>query len=97
VKPWTVTLRSWGLASPEGVLALAFTDSPDGARTLAYSSLHQRFEAISHSFSAQWAAWAKNLIIPHAPEEIRREAFLSAMVLTRISHRGWCIGALNER
>ena len=69
------------LASPEGVLALAFADSPDGARTLAYSSLHQGFEAISHSFSAQWAAWAKNLIIPDAPEEIRREAYLSAMVL----------------
>ena len=69
------------LAAPEGVLALAFAATPEGARTLAYSSLCQGFEAIRHSFSASWAAWAKDLIIPRAPEEIRREAYLSAMVI----------------
>ena len=34
------------LTSAEGVLALAFADSPEGARTLAYSSLHQGFETV---------------------------------------------------
>jgi glucoamylase len=60
---------------------LAFADSPEGARTLAHSSLRQSFETVRRSFSAPWEAWAKNLIIPEAPEEIRREAYLSAMVL----------------
>jgi glucoamylase len=69
------------LASREGVLALAFADSPEGARTLARSSLHQGFEAVRSSFIAQWETWAKDLSIPDAPEEIRREAYLSAMVL----------------
>jgi len=30
---------------------------------------------------AQWGAWGKDLVIPDAPEEVRREAFLSAMIL----------------
>ena len=69
------------LASAEGVLALAFADSPEGARTLGHSSLRHGFETVRRSFAAQWEAWAKDLIIPEAPEEIRREAYLSAMVL----------------
>jgi glucoamylase len=63
------------------VLVLAFADSPEGAHTLAHSSLRQGFDTVRRSFAAQWEAWAKNLIIPEAPGEIRREAYLSAMVL----------------
>ena len=37
------------LASAEGVLALAFADSPEGARTLAHSSLHHGFETVRRS------------------------------------------------
>jgi glucoamylase len=69
------------LAAPEGVLALAFADSIDGARTLARSSLSQGFDAVRRSFIAGWERWAQGLAIADAPEEIRREAYLSAMVL----------------
>ena len=69
------------LAADEGVLALAFADSPEGARTLAHSSLHVGFDAVRRCAFAQWGAWGKDLVIPDAPEEVRREAFLSAMVL----------------
>ena len=69
------------LAADEGVLALAFADSPEGARTLAHSSLHVGFDAVRRCAFAQWGAWGKDLVIPDAPEEVRREAFLSAMIL----------------
>jgi glucoamylase len=69
------------LTAAEGVLALAFADTPEGARTLGHSSLRHGFETVRRSFTAQWEAWAKDLIIPEAPDEIRREAYLSAMVL----------------
>ena len=69
------------LSATEGVLALAFADSPEGARTLAHSSLHVGFDAVHRAAFAQWQAWGKDLVIPDAPAEVRREAFLSAMVL----------------
>ena len=69
------------LAAAEGVLALAFADSIEGARTLARSSLYQGFDSVRRSFIAGWETWAQGLVIPDAPEEIRREAYLSAMVL----------------
>lgn len=60
---------------------MAFADTPEGARTLGHSSLRHGFETVRRSFAAQWEAWAKDLTIPEAPEEIWREAYLSAMVL----------------
>jgi glucoamylase len=69
------------LAASEGVLALAFAGTLEGARTLARSSLHQGFDSVRRSFVARWETWARGLAIPDAPEEIRREAYLSAMVL----------------
>jgi glucoamylase len=60
---------------------LAFADSPEGARTLAHSSLRVGFDAVRRAAFTQWQAWGKDLVIPDAPEEVRREAFLSAMVL----------------
>lgn len=69
------------LAASEGVLALAFADSLDGARTLARSSLYEGFGSVRRAFVARWKTWARGLTIPDAPEEIRREAYLSAMVL----------------
>ena len=61
------------LAADEGVLALAFADSPEGARTLAHSSLYVGFDAVRRSALGQWRAWGKDLVIPDAPEEVRRE------------------------
>jgi glucoamylase len=69
------------LAATEDVLALAFADSTEAARMLARSSLHQGFEPVRHSFAEGWERWAQGLTIPDAPEEIRRAAYLSAMVL----------------
>lgn len=69
------------LRSQEGTLALGFGGSAAGARTLARSSLTQGFGAIRHRFIEEWRQWGKSLVIPDAPERIRREAYLSAAVL----------------
>ena len=69
------------IPATEGALAPAFADSVEGARTLARSGLHQGFEAVRRSFVVRWETRAQGLVIPDAPEEIRRKAYLSAMVL----------------
>lgn len=69
------------LTAQQGVLALGFADSPEGARTLARSSLGEGFDSIQRSCVLDWEAWAADLVIPDAPEEIQREAHLSAAVL----------------
>ncbi len=69
------------LAAAEGVLALGFADSLEGARTLSRSTLYQGFDAVRRSFTAGWESWAEGLTIPDAPGDVRREAYLSAMVL----------------
>lgn len=56
------------LAPVEGVVALAFADSTDGARTLARSSLYQGFDSVRRTFAAGWERWAEGLTIPDAPE-----------------------------
>jgi glucoamylase len=69
------------LAASQGAMALGFADSPKGARTLAQSSLGEGFDSIQRSCALDWEAWAADLVIPDAPEEIGREAYLSAAVL----------------
>ena len=69
------------LAAPQGVMALGFSDSLEGARTLARSSLGEGFDPIRCSCASDWEAWAADLVIPDAPDEIQREAYLSAAVL----------------
>jgi glucoamylase len=69
------------LAAPQGVMALGFSDSLEGARTLARSSLGEGFDPIRRSCASDWEAWAADLVIPDAPDEIQREAYLSAAVL----------------
>ncbi len=69
------------LASCVGVLALGFAETIEGAQTLVRSSLGQGFDAIQRSCAADWKVWAASLVIPEAPEEVRREAYLSAAVL----------------
>lgn len=48
-------------AASEGVLALAFAEPIEGARTLARSSLRQGFDAVRRSFVARWERGAKVL------------------------------------
>lgn len=69
------------MVTPEGVLALAFADSPEGARTLAASSLAEGYPAVRERFIAGWQAWAKQLQLPQSTDELNREANLSASVL----------------
>ena len=69
------------LHANEGTLALGFADNLEGARTLARSSLSEGFDPIRQRFVEGWQEWGKTLVIPDAPAAIRREAYLSAVVL----------------
>ena len=54
--PGNVALSA-ALASPQGVLAVAFGESAVGARTLARCSLAEAFDTVRDVFVAQWTAW----------------------------------------
>jgi glucoamylase len=69
------------LRANEGTLALGLSENIAGACTKARSSLSEGYDPIRRGFIAGWQEWAKSLVIPDAPAEIRREAFLSAVVL----------------
>jgi glucoamylase len=69
------------LRSNEGTLALGFADTPQGARTLAFSSLADGFASTRHRFIDAWQEWGRALTVPNTSAEIEREAQLSAVVL----------------
>jgi glucoamylase len=69
------------LPANDGTLALGFSETVEGARTLARSSLSEGYDAIRRRFVAGWQEWGESLVIPDAPEAVRREAYLSAVVL----------------
>lgn len=69
------------LASSEGVLALGLATTVGGARVLARSSLSEGYAAVRRRFTDQWRHWSRDLVIPAAPPEIRREAYISAFML----------------
>jgi glucoamylase len=69
------------LAASSGILALAFAETPEGARTLARSSLADDYGATRDMFIAGWDAWGENLIIPYTSPELARAATLSATVI----------------
>lgn len=69
------------LPANKGKLALALSDSIAGARTKAYSSLSEGYSYIRQLFIKGWQEWGRDLIIPHAPPDVVREAYLSAVVL----------------
>ena len=74
------------LGASMGVLALSFAETPEGARTLARSSLSEGFDSAQRSCATAWQAWATEIVIPEAPRPVRHEACLSAMVLK--AHEG---------
>lgn len=74
------------LAASTGVLALSFAETPEGAHTLARSSLSEGFDTVRRSCAAGWQAWAAKIAIPETSEPVRHEACLSAMVLK--AHEG---------
>jgi len=69
------------LRENEGTLGLGFSQTVEGARTLARSSLSRGYAAIRRRFVAGWREWQKTLTIPEAPAHIKREAFISAIIL----------------
>jgi glucoamylase len=69
------------LRENEGTLGLGFSETVEGARTLARSSLGRGYAAIRRRFIDGWREWQKTLTIPEAPAQVRREAFVSAIIL----------------
>lgn len=70
------------LSGPEGVLALAFGESPEGARTLAASSLAEGYGAVRSRFVAGWEGWqASCLHVPDVESRLADDACLSTAVL----------------
>jgi glucoamylase len=69
------------LANTEGTLALAFSENPEGARTLAASSLADGFDAARVRFLDRWERWGTSLEIPELPATLADEAFLSATTI----------------
>lgn len=65
----------------EGVIALGFAETPQGARTLAAASLAEGFTSIRERFISLWQSWIKNLRIPASEPLLEREGRVSAMVL----------------
>jgi glucoamylase len=69
------------LQANEGTLGLGLAETCEGARTLARSSLSEGYGQIRQRFIDGWQEWGKTLVIPDAPADIKREAYLSAVVL----------------
>ena len=69
------------LPGGEGLLALGFAETPEGAHTLAVSSLSEGFAAIRERFIAGWQGWGRALEVPPAEPALAQEARVSAMVL----------------
>jgi glucoamylase len=69
------------LPAQSGVLALAFSNTPTGARTLARSSLSQGFDAVKQISANAWKAWAQGIAMPEASDHLHREAWVSAMAI----------------
>jgi glucoamylase len=69
------------LQATQGMLALALSETIEGARTKARSSLSEGYHSIRQRFITGWEQWAKSLVIPDAPPDVQRAAYLSAVVL----------------
>src|SRR5262249_1442656 len=69
------------LPATQGTLAIGFSDTIEGARTKARSSLSEGCHSIRQRFISGWRQWGKTLDIADSPADMRREAYLSAVVL----------------
>lgn len=69
------------LQATQSTLALALSNTIEGARTNARSRLSEGYHSIRPRFIAGWQQWGESLAIPDAPPDVRREAYLSAVVL----------------
>ncbi len=69
------------LNETEGVMALAFAESPDGAHTLASSALASGFPLARRRFIRGWRRWRRNLDTSDAPKQLVESVQRAAMVL----------------
>ena len=69
------------LGANEGALALGLSNTIVGARTKACSSLNEDYRSVCEKFAEGWEEWFKTVTVPDAPPEVRREAYISAIVL----------------
>lgn len=69
------------LSANSGILALGFSETPEGARTLARSSLADDYDETRNIFSESWEEWASTLKLPYTSPEFRQMAERSAMVI----------------
>ena len=69
------------LAETGGTLALAFAETPEGARTLAQSALASGFKVARSRYIGGWRRWARSLKTSSLTPALTREARRSAMVL----------------
>jgi glucoamylase len=67
--------------APAGVLAVGFSGSERGARTLVRCSLADGFDALRAEFLQTWDAWGAQLRLPRPTEVLGDAALLSATVL----------------
>ena len=72
---------SGSCAGHSGVLALAFSTTPTGARTLAASSLAEGFEQVRQQFESGWYRWITHGLPFTAIDTAAGLAWASAMVL----------------
>lgn len=77
------------LEATEGLLALAFAETAQGARTLAASALAEGYAPIRARFVQGWERWAGCLELPQAGAALEREARLSATVLKAHEDRSY--------
>lgn len=69
------------LVATEGVLALGFADTFEGARTLALSSLAAGYATARERYLQGWAAWSGNLHCSELKPELQDAVRRAAMVL----------------
>jgi glucoamylase len=81
------------LEAGNSVLALAFAQTAEGARTLAMASLAEGFTNVRQHFVSGWDVWSRQLSLPEAAPEIAQQASLSATVLRMHEDRTY-LGAI---
>ncbi|MCY0884723.1 MAG: glycoside hydrolase family 15 protein, partial [Firmicutes bacterium] len=69
------------LAADQGLLALAFSLTPEGAYTLAASSLAEGWQSAREHFIQEWRTWGTGLVLPGGEAGLEAQGKLSAAVL----------------
>lgn len=75
------------LAENEGVLALAFSNTAMGARTLALSALADGFNVVRERILSSWREWQSEIPCRELEDAFRQQADLSAVVLKMMEDR----------